>query len=182
MSTGNTLKTVVLLVTLTAILAWVGNLFGGSTGVLIALIVALFMNGLAYWSSDRIALAMTRAHPVTREEAPILYRMVEDLAGRADVPVPRIYVISEASPNAFATGRNPSHAAVAVTRGITELLTPEELRGVLAHEFAHIKNRDILLSSIAATIAGAITGLAQMFQFAAIFDHHDDEESGVAPI
>jgi heat shock protein HtpX len=179
MTTRNTVKTAVLLAALTGLFVLIGNGLGGTGGMLAALLVALLMNGAAYWFSDRLALAMAHARPVARDEAPSLHRMVEDLAGRAGVPVPTVYLIDEPSPNAFATGRDPSHAAVAVTTGIVDLLSPEELYGVLAHEFAHIKNRDILLSSVAATMAGAITALAQLLQFGAIFGHHDeDEDSG----
>jgi heat shock protein HtpX len=178
MNTRNTLKTAVLLAGLTGLFVLVGNWLGGTGGMAIALIFALAMNGAAYWCSDRLALSMAHAQPVTRDEAPYLYDMVERLAAQARVPVPKVYVIEEASPNAFATGRNPSHAAVAVTTGIVDLLSRQELHGVLAHEFAHIKNRDILLSSIAATMAGAITALAQFFQLAAIFGQHDEDEEG----
>jgi heat shock protein HtpX len=144
-----------------------------------ALIVALLMNGDAYWFSDRLALAMVHAKPVSRDEAPFLHQMVEDLAARARVPVPKVYPIDEPPPNAFATGRNSSHASDAVTTGIVDLFSPEELYGRLAHEFAHIKNRDILLSTVAATVSGAIAALAQFFQFAATFGHHDEDGGGL---
>lgn len=178
MSTSNIFKTGLLLAALTALLAIVGHLFGGTTGIAIALLFAVAMNGAAYWFSDRLALAMARARPVTRAEAPALYAQVEDLARRAGVPVPAVYVIDDPSPNAFATGRDPHHAAVAVTTGIMGLLDTRELRGVLAHEFAHITNRDILLTTIAATIAGAIGAIANIFQFTALFGHHDADEEG----
>ena len=151
---------------------------GGSTGMVPALGFAALMNGGAYWFSDRLAIRRSHAQPVSREQEPHLYGMIEDLAHRAGVPVPKVYIIDDASPNAFATGRNPAHAAVAVTRGIMDLLNTRELYGVLAHEFAHIKHRDILLSSITATIAGAITALANVFQLAALFGHQDEDGEG----
>ena len=178
MTTKNTLKTAALLAALAALFAFVGNVLGGTNGLFVALAFALAMNGAAYWFSDRLALAMAHAQEVQRSQAPELFALVQDLAQRAQVPMPRVYVIEDPSPNAFATGRSPSHAAVAVTTGIMDLLDRRELYGVLAHEFAHIKHRDILISSVAATIAGAITMLANIFQFAAIFGHHDDEEDG----
>lgn len=178
MNTKNTIKTAALLAALTALFALLGQAFGGTTGMLVALVFALVMNGAAYWFSDRLALSMARAQPVTRAEAPEVYWMVEDLAARAGVPAPRVYLIDDPSPNAFATGRNPNHAAVAVTTGLLQLLDPRELYGVLAHEFAHIKHRDILLTSLAATIAGAITALANLFQLALIFGQHEDDEEG----
>lgn len=181
MTTKNTIKTALLLATLTALFAWFGQALGGTTGMLLALGFATLMNGGAYWFSGRLAIAMSHARPVSREEEPQLHWLVEDLAHRAGVPVPTLYIIDDASPNAFATGRDPAHAAVAVTRGMVDLLNQRELYGVLAHEFAHIKHRDILLSSVAATVAGAITALAHVFQFAALFGHHDEdrEDSGI---
>ena len=178
MSTKNTLRTGLLLAALTGLLAVAGHLVGGTAGLIIALLFAVAMNGATYWFSDRLALAMAHARPIARSEAPLLYAQVEDLATRAGVPMPAIYLIDDASPNAFATGRNPRHAAVAATTGILQLLDQRELRGVLAHEFAHIKNRDILLTTVAATIAGAISGLANMFQFATLFGPHDEDEEG----
>ena len=178
MSTTNTLKTGLLLAALTGLLAVAGQLFGGTTGLVIALLFAVAMNGATYWFSDRLALAMAHAHPVSRSDAPLLYAQVEDLAARAGVPRPAVYLIDDPSPNAFATGRNPRHAAVAVTSGILQLLGERELRGVLAHEFAHIKNRDILLTTVAATIAGAISAMANLFQFATLFGQHDEDEEG----
>jgi heat shock protein HtpX len=178
MSTKNTLKTGLLLAALTSLLAVAGHLVGGTTGLIIALLFAVAMNGATYWFSDRLALAMAHARPVTRSEAPLLYAQVEDLAARAGVPMPAVYLVDDPSPNAFATGRNPRHAAVAATTGILQLLDQRELRGVLAHEFAHIKNRDILLTTIAATIAGAISALANIFQFATLFGSHDEDEEG----
>jgi heat shock protein HtpX len=153
-----------------------GYLFGGATGTMVGLGLALIVNGVTYWCSGRITLFMTGAHPVPRDEAPLIYEIVEDLASRACVPVPSVHVIWEPSPNAFATGRNASHAAIVVTAGLMDLLTPEELSGVLAHQFAHIKDRDILLSTTVVTIAGVITGLARIFQFAAPFNRHDYED------
>jgi heat shock protein HtpX len=146
--------------------------------MIVALLFALLMNGAAYWFSDRLALAMAHSRPVTRDESPYLYQMVGDLAARARIPMPTVYLIEEPSPNAFATGRNPSHAAVAVTSGIVGLLSPQELYRVLAHAVAHIQHRDILLSSVAATLAGAITALAQFFQAAALFGQHEEDEEG----
>lgn len=178
MTTKNTIKTAALLATLTALFAWFGQALGGSIGMVLALAFATLVNGGAYWFSDRLAIRMAHAQPVSREQEPHLYRLIEDLAHHAGVPAPRVYVIDDASPNAFATGRNPAHAAIAVTRGIMDLLNTRELYGVLAHEFAHIKHRDILLSSVAATVAGAITALANVFQLAALFGHHDEDGEG----
>jgi heat shock protein HtpX len=179
MTAMNTLKTGLLLAALTALLAAAGHLVGGTGGLLIALLFAVALNGAAYWFSDRLALSMAGARPLARAEAPALHAQVEDLARRASIPVPAVYLIADPSPNAFATGRDPAHAAVAVTTGIMELLDARELRGVLAHEVAHIRHRDILLTTVAATIAGAISGLANVFQYTALFGHHDaDDEEG----
>jgi heat shock protein HtpX len=156
---GNTFKTALLLTALTLLLMLVGSAFGGQRGMTFALVGAGVMNFVAYFFSDKIALATYRAQPVTREELPRAYEVVERLTGKAGLPMPKIYVIPTESPNAFATGRNPSHASVAVTQGILNLLNDEELEGVLAHELGHVNNRDILISSIAATLAGAITWL-----------------------
>ncbi len=174
----NTLKTVILLGILTGLLMFFGGLFGGKTGVTIAFLFAVIMNFGAYWFSDKIVLSMYHAREVTEREAPELYAIVKNLALRAGLPMPRVYIIPEEAPNAFATGRNERHAAVAVTEGILRILTRDELEGVLAHELTHIKNRDILISSIAATIAGAIVMLANMAQWAAIFGgaRSEDEE------
>lgn len=163
------IKTTILLATLTGILVAIGGMLGGQQGMLIALVMAGVMNFFSYWFSDKIVLAMYRAQPVSEAEAPELYGMVQDLAQRAGMPMPRVYVIPQAQPNAFATGRSPSHAAVAVTEGIMRLLSRDELRAVLAHELGHVKNRDILISSVAATIAGAISYLAHMLQWGAMF-------------
>lgn len=177
---NNTLKTFILLAALTVLFLIVGDLLGGRYGVTVALFMALFMNLFAYWFSDKLALAMSGAKPVAEHEDPELHALVADLARRAGLPKPRVYMIPTETPNAFATGRNPAHAAVAVTAGIRHLLTRDELEGVLAHELAHIKNRDILISSIAAVIAGAISYLAYMGQWALFFGgfSRDDDDRG----
>jgi heat shock protein HtpX len=161
----NLFKTTVLLTVLTLLLVLAGDYFGGGNGALIAFAVAAAMNFFSYFYSDKLALRMYRAQPVTREELPRVYEIVERLTSRAGIPMPKIYVLPTDSPNAFATGRNPKHASVAVTRGILTLLTDDELEGVLAHELSHVRNRDILTSSIAATLAGAITMLSRMAFF-----------------
>ena len=166
---GNTFKTAFLLTALTLLLMFFGRYFGGENGMLLALAFAAVMNFVSYFFSDKIALAMYRAQPVTREQLPRAYETVERLTQKIGLPMPKIYVIPPESPNAFATGRNPKHASVAVTHGILGLLNDEELEGVLAHELGHVGNRDILISSVAATIAGAITMLASMGRFAMIF-------------
>lgn len=153
----NRLKTVMLLAALTALLLWAGASLGGGQGLLIALILAGLMNVVAYWWSDTIALRMHRAQPVTEEQAPELYAIVRSLAQRGHIPMPRVYVIPEETPNAFATGRNPRHAAVAVTAGLMRLLGRDEIEGVLAHELGHVRNRDTLIMTVAATLAGALT-------------------------
>jgi heat shock protein HtpX len=165
----NTLKTAFLLTALTLFLMFIGGHFGGRNGMILAFFVAAGMNFFSYFYSDKLALSMYRAQPVTREQLPRVYQIVERILPRMALPMPKIYVIPDDSPNAFATGRNPKHAAVAVTQGILNLLNDEELEGVLAHELGHVRNRDILTSSIAATLAGAITLLAQTARFAAIF-------------
>ncbi|MBX6422276.1 zinc metalloprotease HtpX [Thermosulfurimonas sp. F29] len=176
----NTLKTFVLLAALTALFVVVGDLIGGRSGATVALFMAFFMNFFAYWFSDKVALAMSGARPVAEHEDPELHALVADLARRAGLPKPRVYMIPTETPNAFATGRNPSNAAVAVTAGIRRLLSRDELEGVLAHELAHIRNRDILISSIAAVIAGAISYLAYMGQWALFWGGlgGDDEDRG----
>jgi heat shock protein HtpX len=176
----NSIKTLVLLVTLTLVLVWAGAAIGGRQGMTIALIFAFAMNFFAYWFSDKVVLRMYRAREVTESEAPELYGIVRRLAQRAEIPMPKVYMMDEEQPNAFATGRNPNHAAVAVTTGIMRLLSTDELQGVIGHELAHVKHRDILISTIAATIAGAISYLSQMAQWAMIFGGHrgDDEEGG----
>jgi len=166
---GNMFKTAFLLTALTLLLMAFGRYFGGQNGMFLALAFAAVMNFVSYFYSDKIALAMYRAQPVTREELPRAYAAVERLTQKIGIPMPKIYVIPIESPNAFATGRNPSHASVAVTHGILGLLNDEELEGVLAHELGHVNNRDILISSVAATIAGAITMLASMGRWAMIF-------------
>src|SRR5437868_13262735 len=162
---GNTFKTAFLLTALTLLLMFFGRYFGGQNGMFLALAFAAVMNFVSYFYSDKIALAMYRAKPVTREELPRAFAAVERLTQKIGIPMPKMYVIPTESPNAFATGRNPSHASVAVTHGILQLLNDEELEGVLAHELGHVNNRDILISSIAATIAGAITFLARFTFF-----------------
>jgi heat shock protein HtpX len=176
----NTLKTGLLLGALTGLLMLIGGWFGGQNGVVIAFIFAMVMNFGSYWFSDKIVLSMYHAQPVTEAQAPELYAMVKDLALRAGMPMPRVYIIPEETPNAFATGRNENHAVVAVTEGILRILGRDELEGVLAHELTHIRNRDILVGSIAATLAGAIVMLANMAQWAAMFGggRSDDDEGG----
>jgi heat shock protein HtpX len=166
---GNTFKTAFLLTLLTLLLMFIGRAFGGQNGMLLALGLAAVMNFISYFYSDKIALAMYRAQPVTREQLPRAYEAVERLTQKIGIPMPKIYVIPNESPNAFATGRNPQHASVAMTEGILKLLNDEELEGVLAHELGHVNNRDILISSVAATVAGAITMLASMGRWAMIF-------------
>jgi heat shock protein HtpX len=180
---SNIFKTGLLLAALTAMLVLIGGAIGGQQGMVVAFFFAVAMNFFSYWFSDRIVLAMYRAQPVDEASAPQLYGMVRRLATRAALPMPRLYVIPTDTPNAFATGRDPEHAVVAVTEGIMRILDEEELEGVLAHELSHVKNRDVLISTIAATLAGAITYLAHMAQWAAIFGGrgHDDEE-GSNPI
>jgi heat shock protein HtpX len=174
------MKTTLLLASLTALIVFIGGSLGGQSGMLIAFMFAVIMNFGAYWFSDKIVLRMYHARQVDPSEAPGLYQMVERLAQKSGLPTPRVYVIPQDSPNAFATGRNPEHAVVAVTQGILRLMSDEELEGVLAHELGHVKNRDILISSIAATLAGAIMMLANMARWSAIFGgvSRDDDEGG----
>jgi heat shock protein HtpX len=180
---GNWFKTTLLLGVLTALIVWIGNLFGGKQGMILAFILAMGMNFFSYWFSDKIVLAMHRAREVTVEESPEIYGMVQQIAGRADLPMPRVFVIPEESPNAFATGRNPDHAVVAVTEGLLKRMDRDEIIGVLAHEMAHIKNRDILIGSIAATMAGAVMILASMARWTAFLGGgSDDEEGGLGGI
>ena len=177
----NIFKTFILLAGLTVLFLLVGRALGGQTGMTIALIMAGLMNFFAYWFSDKLALSMSGAQPVSEQEAPMLHSIVANLAQKAGLPKPRVYVIPTQTPNAFATGRNPAHAAVAVTQGLMQILDRDELEGVLAHEMAHVKNRDILISSIAAVIAGAISYIAQIAQWGLIFGGfggNDDEDSG----
>ena len=174
------MKTMVLLTALTLILVWAGGAMGGKQGMTIALIFAIGMNFFSYWFSDKIVLKMYGAKQVTESEAPEFYSIVRMLAQKAELPMPKVYIMDQEQPNAFATGRNPKHAAVAVTTGIMRILSREELQGVIGHELAHVKHRDILIGSIAATIAGAISYLAQMAQWAMIFggNRGDDDEGG----
>jgi heat shock protein HtpX len=169
LTTKNYLKTALLLGALTGIIVICGRLLGGTSGMLLALGLAAVMNFASYWFSDKIVLAMHRAQPVPERDAPRFHAIVERLIARAGLPKPTLYVLPDRSPNAFATGRNPQHSAVAVTAGLLELMDEEEVEGVVAHELAHIKNRDILIASIAATIAGAITVLATMARWGAMF-------------
>jgi len=175
------LRTTFLLTALTLVLITMGAYFGGRNGMTMALIIALIGNAFAYFFSDKIALWSSGAQPVSREQLPRLYEVMERLAAKANLPVPKLYVVPEAAPNAFATGRNPSHASVAVTEGLMQLMNDDELEGVIAHELSHVRNYDILISSIAATIAGAITYLARMGYWASLFGYgsrDDDREGG----
>lgn len=165
----NNLKTTILLAGLTGLLLAIGQLWAGQRGLMFALVLAAVMNLGSYFFSDKLAIAMSGTKPVAREQAPRLYQIVERLAAKANIPVPKIYFMPTDSPNAFATGRNPSHASVAVTRGILEICDDEEIEGVLAHELGHVKNRDILISAVVATIAGAITMVARMAYYAELF-------------
>jgi heat shock protein HtpX len=174
---GNTFKTALLLTSLTLLLLFIGRIFGGQNGMLLALLLAAVLNFVSYFYSDKIALAMYRAKPVTREELPRAYQIVERLTQRVGIPMPKIYVLPTDSANAFATGRNPDHASVAVTHGILGLLNDEELEGVLAHELGHVRNRDILISSIAATVAGAITYLANIARWGMIFGGYERDDN-----
>ncbi|MBI3755528.1 MAG: zinc metalloprotease HtpX [Deltaproteobacteria bacterium] len=178
----NFLKTTMLLAALTAILVFAGDALGGRGGATTALVFAGIMNFGAYWFSDKIVLMMYGAKQVAEADAPELYSVTRDLAMKAGLPMPKVYIMENDTPNAFATGRNPSHAAVAATTGIMRLLSREELSGVMAHELAHIQNRDILISTISATIAGAISYLATMAQWAAMFGNSRDDERGGNPI
>jgi heat shock protein HtpX len=175
----STAKTFILMAGLTALFMVAGQALGGRSGMTFALLMALVMNFFAYWYSDKMALAMARAREVSPTDAPELHTIVDRLAGRAGLPKPRVFLIANQTPNAFATGRNPEHAAVAVTQGLLSLLGRDEIEGVLAHELAHIKNRDILISSIAAVMAGAISYLATMAQWAMVFGGgRSDEDDG----
>jgi heat shock protein HtpX len=180
---SNVFKTALLLAVLTAMLVLIGGAIGGRHGMAIALVMAFVMNFVSYWWSDKIVLAMYGAQPVDEASAPDLYSMVRRLATKAGVPMPKVYVIPSEQPNAFATGRNPSHAAVAVTEGIMRILDMEELEGVLAHEMSHVINRDVLIGTIAATLAGAITYLAHMAQWAAFMGGgRSDDDEGPSPL
>jgi heat shock protein HtpX len=181
---SNVFKTGLLLAVLTVMLVLIGGAIGGRQGMLVAFFVAVAMNFISYWFSDKMVLAAYGAQPIEEAAAPRLYAIVHRLATRASIPMPRVYMIPSETPNAFATGRNPEHAVVAVTEGIMRILDEEELEGVLAHELSHVKNRDVLISTVAATLAGAITYLAHMAQWAAMFGGRgrDDEEGGSNPI
>jgi heat shock protein HtpX len=171
----NAVKTFLLMLSMTLILLFIGGAIGGRNGAIIALIFSLGMNMISYWNSDKIVLKMYKAQEVDKGSE--VYSIVRELAERGDLPMPKVYMINESQPNAFATGRNPQHAAVAVTRGITEILNRNELKGVLAHELGHVHNRDILIGTIAASFAGAIGFLATMAKWTAIFGGRDDEDS-----
>jgi heat shock protein HtpX len=175
----NLMKTAILMAAITALFMTIGRLLGGQQGMVLALVVALGMNFFSYWFSDKMVLRMYNAQEVDAGSAPQFYRMIQDLAGRAGLPMPKVYLINEDSPNAFATGRNPEHAAVAATTGILRSLSERELRGVMAHELAHVKHRDILISTVSATMAGAISMLAN---FAMIFGGRDEHGRPVNPI
>ena len=182
--TANYLKTAILLGALTGLILVVGQVIGGNSGMLVALVIAAALNLGSYWFSDRIVLSMYRGREVSPADAPRFHAIVDRLIARAGLPKPKLYVIPGDSPNAFATGRNPSHAALAATQGILSLMSDEEMEGVLAHELGHVKNRDILISSIAATVAGAITFLAHSARWAALFGGYggrDDREGGSNP-
>ena len=176
----NTIRTTLLLGALTGLLMLIGGYFGGKSGVVIAFLFAMVMNFGSYWFSDKIVLRMYKAQEISESQAPELYGIVKNLALRGNLPMPRVYVIPENTPNAFATGRDENHAVVAVTEGITRILNRDELEGVIGHELTHIKNKDMLIGSIAATLAGAIVMLANMAQWAAIFGgvSRDDDEGG----
>ena len=177
-----TLKTTFLLTALTLLLLALGEAFGGQRGLTLALVFAVLMNGTAYFFSDKIALASSGAQPISQEQSPRLYAVMERLAAKGNLPMPKLYMIPQPAPNAFATGRNPSHASVAVTQGLMDLMNDEELEGVIAHELSHVRNYDILTSSIAATIAGAITWVAEMGRWGMIFGGmgggRDEEREG----
>jgi heat shock protein HtpX len=178
----NWLKTAFWMVVMTVLLVVLGRVIGGPGGMLIGLVLAVVMNGAAYWFSDKMALASAQAQPVTPEEAPMLHRLADRLAQQYGVPKPAVYVSPDPSPNAFATGRNPRHAAICVNQGLLRILDEEELYGVLAHEFAHVRNRDILISSVVAVLAGAITFLAQIGQWGLFWGGGRDEEEGGGPL
>ena len=177
----NGLKTALLLGTLTGLLLVAGQALGGQTGLVIALVLAVVMNFGSYWYSDKLVLKIYKARPVTAAEAPVLYSVVQELAQRAGLPMPRVYIVDNDAPNAFATGRNPEHAAVAATTGLLRIMNRHELAGVMAHELSHVEHRDTLISAVAATIAGAIAMLANFAQFAMIFGMGRDREGGSNP-
>ncbi|WP_206812348.1 zinc metalloprotease HtpX [Paradesulfitobacterium ferrireducens] len=183
---GNQLKTITLMSILTILVVLIGRALGGQQGMVMAFIFALIMNGGSYWFSDKIALTMTRAVPLSREENPYLFEIIERLSYQAGLPMPRVYGIPSGQPNAFATGRDPAHSAVAVTQGLLQMLSREELEGVLAHELAHIRNRDVLISTMAAVMAGVITTIANWAQWALMFggfgSNDDEGGSGLAAL
>ena len=166
---GNRIRTTILLAVMTALIIWIGQYFGGQQGMIIALLIAAGMNFFSYWFSDKIVLKMYRAREVGPQQAPEVFEMVKTLTGNAGLPMPKVFVIPKEAPNAFATGRNPEHAVVAVTEGLLNIMDHDEVKGVLAHELAHVKNRDILIGSIAASMAGAIMVLANIARFSALF-------------
>jgi len=176
---GNQMRTAVLLTLMTVFFMFIGSLLGGRQGLIVAFFFAAGMNLFSYWYSDKIVLRMFNAREATPSQTPELYGLIQDLANRADLPTPRIYIIPQESPNAFATGRNPENAVVAVTEGLLKIMNREELAGVLAHELAHVKNRDILIGSIAATMAGAIMMLASIARWSAIFGGGSDDNKGM---
>ncbi len=173
----NMLKTGLLLTGLTLILIWLGNLLGGQTGIIVALVFAALMNLGSYWFSDKLVVKMSGAVPLSEHEAPELYQMTREMCHRANMPMPRLYLIPDMQPNAFATGRNPQNGVVAVTQGLLQLMNYDEVKGVIAHELAHIKNRDTLIMAVAATIAGAISAVAHMFYYATLFFGNRDEDA-----
>jgi len=170
---GNKIRTTILLAVMTALIIWIGQIFGGRQGMIIALLIAAGMNFFSYWFSDKIVLKMYRAQEINPRQAPEVYELVQTLTANAGLPMPKLFVIPKDAPNAFATGRNPEHAVVAVTQGLLNIMDRDEVMGVLAHELAHVKNRDILIGSIAATMAGAIMVLANMARFSAMFGGRD---------
>ncbi len=180
----NNMRTLLLMTLLTVLMIFIGNVLGGKSGMIMGLVIAAAMNFGSYWFSDKIVLKMYRAKELTRNDAPELFQMTEDLTRRGELPMPKLYLIPGDQPNAFATGRDPQHAAVAVTEGIMRLLSRDELRGVIAHELAHVKHRDILIGSIAATMAGAISMIANIAQWGMIFGggRSSDNEEGGNPI
>ncbi len=177
---GNQIRTTILLAVMTAFIIWIGQLLGGRQGMILALMIAAGMNFFSYWYSDKIVLRMYRAQEAGPQQAPELYSIVQNLSQKAGLPMPKVYIIPQEAPNAFATGRNPEHAVVAVTQGLVRLMDRKEVEGVLAHELAHVKNRDILIGSIAATMAGAVMVLASMARWSAMFGgmRSDDDEGG----
>lgn len=173
----NLLKTGLLLTGLTLLLIWIGNLIGGQVGIIVALVLAAIMNFGSYWFSDKLVVAMSGAQPLSEHEAPELYQMLREMTHRANMPMPRLYLIPEMQPNAFATGRNPQNGVVAVTQGLLQMMDYEEVKGVIAHELAHIKNRDTLIMAVAATIAGAISAVANMFYYTTLLFGSRDEDA-----